>query len=66
MQLLSIIENKLDVKKTFNFYYLFDHTLSDMSFKLVWEDTFSNHGPVDRNKWDFDIGGSGWGSLTLL
>ncbi|CAF3980853.1 unnamed protein product [Rotaria sp. Silwood2] len=28
----------------------------------VWEDNFDGNGGVDLNKWDFDVGGSGWGN----
>ncbi|CAM4830302.1 unnamed protein product [Rotaria magnacalcarata] len=38
--------------------------MSNNEYYLVWEDTFSHDGPVDRNKWDFDTGtgGNGWGN----
>ncbi|UJR11625.1 hypothetical protein I4U23_015806 [Adineta vaga] len=38
--------------------------MSKEGYRLVWEDNFSQNGPVDRNKWDFDIGtgNNGWGS----
>jgi len=29
---------------------------------LVWADEFSGSEPVNRDKWDFDIGGKGWGN----
>ena len=34
-------------------------------YRLVWEDSFSQDGPVDRGKWDFDIGtgNNGWGEI---
>ncbi|CAF2455305.1 unnamed protein product [Rotaria sp. Silwood2] len=28
----------------------------------VWEDNFDWNGVVDPNKWDFDVGGDGWGN----
>ena len=27
----------------------------------VWEDNFDWNGGVDLNKWEFDVGGGGWG-----
>ncbi|CAF5023108.1 unnamed protein product [Rotaria magnacalcarata] len=38
--------------------------MSNNEYYLVWEDTFSHGGPVDRYKWDFDTGtgGNGWGN----
>ncbi len=27
----------------------------------VWEDNFDWNGGVDLNKWEFDVGGTGWG-----
>ncbi|CAF4995502.1 unnamed protein product [Rotaria sp. Silwood1] len=35
--------------------------MSTDGYRLTWEDIFSQDGPVDRNKWDFDVGGGGWG-----
>lgn len=29
----------------------------------VWEDNFDWNGGVDPNKWEFDIGGHGWGEI---
>ncbi|CAF3338602.1 unnamed protein product [Rotaria socialis] len=38
--------------------------MSNNEYHLVWEDSFSHDGPVDRNKWDFDTGtgGNDWGN----
>lgn len=30
--------------------------------KLVWADEFTGSEPINRNKWDFDLGGNGWGN----
>ena len=30
-------------------------------YKLVWRDEF-NGGPIDQEKWGYDIGGGGWGN----
>ncbi|CAF3776418.1 unnamed protein product [Rotaria sp. Silwood1] len=32
--------------------------MSTDGYRLTWEDIFSQDGPVDRNKWDFDVGGN--------
>lgn len=34
---------------------------SDGAWVRVWEDNFDWNGGVDLNKWDFDVGGHGWG-----
>ncbi|CAF0758234.1 unnamed protein product [Didymodactylos carnosus] len=31
-------------------------------WERVWEDNFDWNGGVDKNKWDFDNGGGGWGN----
>ena len=31
-------------------------------WKLVWSDEFNNAGLPDSSKWNYDIGGSGWGN----
>jgi beta-glucanase (GH16 family) len=31
----------------------------------VWQDEFSNVGLPDSTKWDYDLGGSGWGNREL-
>ena len=38
--------------------------MANDGYYLVWEDTFSQDGPIDRNKWHFDIGtgANGWGN----
>lgn len=32
---------------------------------LVWQDEFEGSGPLDTTKWDFDLGGGGWGNNEL-
>lgn len=32
---------------------------------LVWSDEFSDDGKPDPEKWDYDVGGSGWGNNEL-
>ncbi|CAF1028149.1 unnamed protein product [Rotaria sordida] len=34
----------------------------DTEWVRVWEDNFNWNGGVDPNKWDFDVGGNGWGN----
>ena len=41
-------------------------TLSDGGWVRVWEDNFDWNGGVDLNKWEFDVGGHGWGSKTVF
>mmetsp|Transcript_49092 Transcript_49092/g.90933 ORF Transcript_49092/g.90933 Transcript_49092/m.90933 type:complete len:579 (-) Transcript_49092:225-1961(-) len=33
--------------------------------KLVWSDEFDSDGPLDPTRWDYDIGGNGWGNNEL-
>ena len=33
-------------------------------YHLVWSDEFDGNS-IDRNKWGYDIGGSGWGNNEL-
>lgn len=35
------------------------------SLKLVWSDEFNKNGLPDSTKWNYDIGGSGWGNNEL-
>ena len=34
-------------------------------WQLVWQDEFDVPGAPDANKWNYDIGGSGWGNQEL-
>ena len=34
-------------------------------YKLVWNDEFDTDGKPDETKWDYDIGGKGWGNNEL-
>ena len=38
---------------------------SNSQWKLVWSDEFKKDGLPDPAKWDYDIGGSGWGNNEL-
>jgi beta-glucanase (GH16 family) len=34
-------------------------------WQLVWHDEFDRDGAVDTSKWDYDVGGAGWGNHEL-
>lgn len=34
----------------------------DKAYKLVWSDEFNNVGLPDSTKWNYDVGGNGWGN----
>ena len=36
--------------------------VSANGWKLIWNDEFSNNGLPDSLKWDYDVGGHGWGN----
>ncbi len=40
-------------------------SLAVEGFNLVWNDEFNVDGKPDDTKWDYDIGGSGWGNNEL-
>ena len=33
-----------------------------LQLELVWSDEFDGNGPIDTTKWNYDIGGHGWGN----
>ena len=33
--------------------------------KLIWADEFNYHGLPDSSKWNYDVGGHGWGNNEL-
>ena len=35
------------------------------AWKLTWQDEFNYEGLPDANKWNYDIGGDGWGNNEL-
>lgn len=49
-----------DVKAK-NFVYDEDN----MDYRLVWSDEFDYEGSPDETKWDYNVGGSGWGNNEL-
>ncbi|HET9432252.1 MAG TPA: hypothetical protein VFO37_00785, partial [Chitinophagaceae bacterium] len=38
---------------------------SDPKWKLVWSDDFGYAGLPDSTKWNYDVGGHGWGNNEL-
>ncbi|MCP5061805.1 MAG: glycoside hydrolase family 16 protein [Ignavibacteriae bacterium] len=42
-----------------------DDSLKVEGFNLVWNDEFNIDGKPDESKWDYDIGGHGWGNNEL-
>ncbi len=39
--------------------------VSGQKRKLIWSDEFSGNGLPDSTKWNYDIGGHGWGNNEL-
>ncbi len=35
--------------------------MDDDEWIRVWEDNFNWNGGIDTNKWEFEVGGHGWG-----
>lgn len=42
-----------------------DTTSTDGDYELVWSDEFNYEGTPDPDKWNFEIGASGWGNNEL-
>ena len=38
---------------------------ASLTYELVWSDEFDQDGPPDDAKWDYDVGGGGWGNNEL-
>lgn len=44
--------------------YVYDlESIND--YELVWSDEFDTEGEIDKTKWGYDLGGSGWGNNEL-
>jgi beta-glucanase (GH16 family) len=43
--------------------YVYDY--ENLNYDLVWSDEFDYEGLPDATKWDYDVGGSGWGNNEL-
>ena len=46
-------------------YTISSCTTSKKGWQLVWKDEFTNTGLPDSTKWNYDIGGDGWGNNEL-
>lgn len=53
-------KSNLDVKAK-GYQYDYDN----LTYDLVWSDEFDYEGLPDDTKWDYDVGGSGWGNNEL-
>lgn len=43
----------------------FEYDAESLSYELVWSDEFDYEGEPDPEKWNYDVGGSGWGNNEL-
>lgn len=43
----------------------FEYDYDSLTYDLVWSDEFDYEGAPDPAKWDYDLGGSGWGNNEL-
>jgi beta-glucanase (GH16 family) len=41
---------------------MFSQTSKSNDSKLIWSDEFNSNGAPDSSKWNYDIGGDGWGN----
>ncbi len=39
--------------------------VAEKEYALVWSDEFDQAGPPDASKWNYDVGGHGWGNNEL-
>jgi beta-glucanase (GH16 family) len=47
------------------FFTSFSPTTRKSSWKLVWSDEFNYSGLPDSTKWNYEVGGNGWGNNEL-
>jgi len=40
-------------------------SVPEKKYQLVWSDEFDSSGLPDPSKWDYDVGGNGWGNREL-
>lgn len=45
--------------------FSFSGTMAQVKRKLVWSDEFNYKGLPDSTKWNYDVGGKGWGNNEL-
>lgn len=57
--------NRLKFILTFSFAFLAINLFGQNCERLVWADEFDYEGAPDSKKWDYDIGGDGWGNQEL-
>ena len=43
----------------------FQYDYDNLTYELVWSDEFDYEGLPDDTKWNYDVGGSGWGNNEL-
>lgn len=43
----------------------FDYDYDSLTYDLIWSDEFDGEGLPDDSKWNYDVGGSGWGNNEL-
>lgn len=43
----------------------FEYDYDSLTYDLVWSDEFDYEGLPDESKWDYDVGGHGWGNNEL-
>jgi beta-glucanase (GH16 family) len=43
----------------------YEYDYENLSYDLVWADEFDYEGLPDDTKWNYDVGGSGWGNNEL-
>src|SRR5882672_8798388 len=47
------------------FFMSFTNPHAPSAWKLVWSDEFNYNGLPDSTKWNYDVGGHGWGNNEL-
>jgi hypothetical protein len=45
---------------------IFIIAMGDGEWVRVWEDNFNWNGGIDCNKWEFEVGGNGWGLYLVF
>ncbi len=43
----------------------FTYDYNNMDYRLVWSDEFDYEGAPDETKWNYNVGGNGWGNQEL-
>ncbi len=50
---------------SFILFNIVGFSLYSQTYSLVWSDEFDYSGLPDTNKWNYDVGGNGWGNQEL-